>query len=188
MSDHTATKRAPRLGAEDWLDAAMRLLIDEGPEALKVARLSVILGVTKGSFYWHFADIGAMREALAERFREQHADARALILGMRAKPAATRLAAIGDLAADPHRWQVEAAIRRWADTDATLAASVVDMDKTVLALAETTLTELGFDADQARSRATALLYGGIGFIRSYGQFSATAHQDLRFLINLITTP
>jgi AcrR family transcriptional regulator len=44
------------LSREDWINAALHALADEGPSGVAVARLAVRLGATKGSFYWHFKD------------------------------------------------------------------------------------------------------------------------------------
>ncbi len=53
-----------RLSVDDWIQAGFALLADGGPNALRVDRLCERLGVTKGSFYWHFADLPAYRSAL----------------------------------------------------------------------------------------------------------------------------
>jgi AcrR family transcriptional regulator len=39
-----------------WTDAGLRALEADGHNALKAQPLAQILGVTRGSFYWHFAD------------------------------------------------------------------------------------------------------------------------------------
>lgn len=49
-----------RLSAEDWKHAALAVIAEDGVGALAVEALSRRLGVTKGSFYWHFRN----REAL----------------------------------------------------------------------------------------------------------------------------
>ena len=43
-----------QLSKEQWLDKTLRLINLEGFGALKIDRLARIMGVTKGSFYWHF--------------------------------------------------------------------------------------------------------------------------------------
>ena len=50
-----AAKRARRLAAEDWEDAALAALATGGVEAVAIEPLAKQLGVTKGSGYWHFA-------------------------------------------------------------------------------------------------------------------------------------
>ena len=44
----------PTLTASDWAKAALELIAEKGVGALTVSALASRLGVTKGSFYWHF--------------------------------------------------------------------------------------------------------------------------------------
>jgi len=44
----------PTLTAADWAEAALQLIAEAGLRALTVEALATRLGVTKGSFYWHF--------------------------------------------------------------------------------------------------------------------------------------
>src|SRR5438552_14192419 len=57
---------------EDWLDAGLQVLAQEGPEALAAERLAARLGVTRGSFYHHFKSRDAYSRALLERWAERH--------------------------------------------------------------------------------------------------------------------
>ena len=57
------------LTPEDWIKAAFRLLTSAGPKAIRVDYLCRELSVTKGSFYWHFADLAALRAAMVEHWR-----------------------------------------------------------------------------------------------------------------------
>src|ERR1700751_2206294 len=52
------------LAVDDWIQAGFAILADGGPNALRIDRLCERLGVTKGSFYWHFADLATYRTAL----------------------------------------------------------------------------------------------------------------------------
>lgn len=45
-----------KLTATDWLDTALQVLAEDGVAAVAVEPLAKRLGVTKGSFYWHFAN------------------------------------------------------------------------------------------------------------------------------------
>lgn len=49
-----------RLSASDWCRAALAVIGESGVDQLKVERLARELGVTKGSFYWHFANRQAL--------------------------------------------------------------------------------------------------------------------------------
>src|SRR5215831_5653277 len=59
-----------RLTPEDWIDFALATLAREGFEALKADALARKLRVSRGSFYWHFADLGAFHDAVIERWKQ----------------------------------------------------------------------------------------------------------------------
>ena len=57
-----------QLSAQDWTNAALRALADGGVAAVRVDVLARRLGVTRGSFYWHFADRDALLQAALEQW------------------------------------------------------------------------------------------------------------------------
>jgi AcrR family transcriptional regulator len=57
-----------RLSATDWADAALDLIAEQGVGAVAVEPLARRLGVTKGSFYWHFPSRDALLQAALERW------------------------------------------------------------------------------------------------------------------------
>src|ERR1041385_1769980 len=62
-----------RLDKNQWLRATRLALLTGGPDAVRVEPLSRELGVTKGSFYWHFGDRGDLLEALLREWEEETA-------------------------------------------------------------------------------------------------------------------
>ena len=59
---------AEQLTAEDWERAALTAIRDGGVEAVAVEPLARGLGVTKGSFYWHFVNRDALLGAAIARW------------------------------------------------------------------------------------------------------------------------
>lgn len=57
------------LTADDWIRAAAAHLAAEGVDAVRVEPLAASLGVSKGSFYWHFANRDALLDAVLEWWR-----------------------------------------------------------------------------------------------------------------------
>lgn len=55
-----------KVSKDDWTMAALRALARGGVAAVAVDRLARDLGVTRGSFYWHFADREALLVAALE--------------------------------------------------------------------------------------------------------------------------
>src|SRR5690606_16538900 len=64
------SERTGRLSAEDWAQAALELIAEQGVAAVAVEPLARRLGVTKGSFYWHFPSREALLVAALERWEQ----------------------------------------------------------------------------------------------------------------------
>ena len=92
----------PTLTASDWAEAALQLIAEKGLSALTVSALATRLGVTKGSFYWHFAGRSELLAAALSRW-EQRATAEN-IRGLNAIPdPRQRLALMLAAASEPPR-------------------------------------------------------------------------------------
>ncbi|MBS0431520.1 MAG: TetR/AcrR family transcriptional regulator [Proteobacteria bacterium] len=68
-----------RLSAADWEAGALAMIAEQGVNALAVEALARRLGVTKGSFYWHFPTREALLKATLQRWEagdEHDLDAR----------------------------------------------------------------------------------------------------------------
>lgn len=63
MSKGRTRKGQPLLGPQDWLDAALDAIVRGGLRAVNIDVLKGELGVSRGSFYWHFDN----RDDLVER-------------------------------------------------------------------------------------------------------------------------
>lgn len=64
-------KDGPRLKREDWLQAAFNAVVEGGVDNLKILTLAENLGVTRGSFYWHFADHAELLQATLWGWKDQ---------------------------------------------------------------------------------------------------------------------
>lgn len=64
------SERSSRLNVEDWAQAALDLIAEQGVGAVAVEALARRLGVTKGSFYWHFPSRDALLAAAVERWEK----------------------------------------------------------------------------------------------------------------------
>ena len=65
---------ADQLSAKDWLDQGLKTLAESGFTALKAEPLARAMGVSRGSFYWHFADISAFHAAILKHWRDVAAE------------------------------------------------------------------------------------------------------------------
>lgn len=63
-----AVARNGRLSADDWAREALEQIAETGVASVAVEPLARRLGVTKGSFYWHFPSRDALLQAALERW------------------------------------------------------------------------------------------------------------------------
>ncbi len=87
----TTKSGAAPVSRQDWIDYAMTVLGENGPDAVRIERLCTGLGVTKGSFYWHFKSRAALRDAMLEHW--QYKETQAIIDEVETPPNADGLPA-----------------------------------------------------------------------------------------------
>jgi AcrR family transcriptional regulator len=119
-----ANLRTPR-GA--WIDAALRALAEGGPDAIRVEALAVSLGVSKGGFYWHFADRQALLEEMLDTWEKAGTeDVIAHVDGRPTEPQA-KLRRLFELAPSAD-FAVELALRDWSRRDRDVAKRLRRID------------------------------------------------------------
>ena len=88
--------KATRLDTAAWIAAAFDALAEGGIDAVRVEPLAKALGITKGSFYWHFADRRALLDAMLAAWMQGRVAANREQSALRGAPAAV-LRQIADL-------------------------------------------------------------------------------------------
>src|SRR5438309_4738921 len=66
-----APARTPR---GRWIEEGLRALAAGGPDAVRIEPLAKALGVTRGGFYWHFADRRALLEEMLDTWERASTD------------------------------------------------------------------------------------------------------------------
>lgn len=158
-----------RLSVDDWIQAGYTILAEEGIKALKIDRLCGHLGVTKGSFYWHFTDMASYRAALVQAWGALRDEDRRHFGEHTDTPPRERLSQMMSSLLSARHWTLERAMREWARTDDAVAASVRAADERVLDAVRQAFLDYGFDADDADLRANATFAAGIGFLHLSGE-------------------
>jgi AcrR family transcriptional regulator len=149
-----------QLSATDWLDQGLKALATHGFAALKAEPLAKAIGVSRGSFYWHFADIGAFHAAILKRWREVAAEqiianVEAAAVHENPLPILLRQAFAGKLA-------LEKAVRSWAAFDSTARSAVQAIDRRRLDYVEGLLRQAGLPREAAQARAQILYWAFLG--------------------------
>ncbi len=149
----------PSLTPEAWVDAATEVLVDQGIDHVRVDVLATQLQVTRGSFYWHFRD----REDLLRRVLQAWSDRSTALLTARLEAVSSPLDQLRDVISLPFRGRaaqkaarIELAIRAWARRDPMAQAALDASDASRLDYHASIFRALGFDGDEARSRAFML--------------------------------
>jgi AcrR family transcriptional regulator len=125
------------LEREDWLRAARLALLQGGVEAVRVEKLARDLGVTKGSFYWHFKDRDELLELL---LREWETEAQAILSQMGRGSRRERIHSLVRLLEQRAKLSEEgkvpsdAAIFVWASVDRKVARRVNKAEEERIAL------------------------------------------------------
>ena len=136
-----------------WLVAGLESLRKGGVGEVRVERLAADLGITKGSFYWHFKNRGDLLEALLEHWSREMTDLEfERIQAMRGGLAA-RLLALAEDVLERGMGRYDPAIRAWARTDRKVAAAVGQVDRRRVRALTGFFEDGGFGAAEARTRA-----------------------------------
>ncbi|MFC9872511.1 TetR/AcrR family transcriptional regulator [Nocardia salmonicida] len=178
---------ARRLGVEDWTDAALGVLLRDGVAAITIAKVCDELGVTKGSFYWHFDGIDQLLETTAQFWCADQNDAARGFTDLDELPTQERLARMGALLTGERVWQVELAVRDWARTNAKVAEAVKALDQRIFHTLSKTLVDMGFSAEQAEMRAGLMCFAGIGFVHGNQNLPVPTEDQRREFFRFITS-
>jgi len=157
-------RMADQLSAKDWLDQGLRALARSGFTALKAEPLAKAMGVSRGSFYWHFADIGAYHAAILKHWREVAAEQ--IIANLEAASDDDNPVQLLLCRAFGTKPALENAVRTWATVDPAARSAVQAIDRRRLGYVEKLLSASGLPADVARPRAQILYWAFLGFALS----------------------
>jgi AcrR family transcriptional regulator len=156
-----ASTEPAQLDQTAWLRAAMAAIAEDGFNGIRVLPLSKRLGVTRGSFYWHFADHAAFVTAFIEYWR--HQQLRAVEAYQHTKRDAVSAyrqlldVVLTDTESELKRLKVEFALRGYARRDKLAADAVAVVDKARIDLFLPIVSAIATDANEAESFATLLL-------------------------------
>ncbi len=156
--------------AQDWVQAALKVLVRKGVAAVAVEPLARSLGVTKGSFYWHFKDRAAL---LAQVLKHWEAVATQQVMDAveaQGGSAADRLGALMVRTSQhPEAPGLEAALRAWGALDVRVRKVLERVDARREDYVTGLLVEHGLRPGQARRRSRIL------YLALIGEFAWVSH-------------
>jgi AcrR family transcriptional regulator len=158
-----------RLGPEEWVRAGLKALAKSGASALKADTLATGLGVSRGSFYWHFADVPAFHAAVLQRWREVALENIIAEIETTSDPLEALL-----YRAFAGGSGVESAVRAWATADAAARKAVEAVDVERILYIRKLLINAGISPEIAATRARLLNWTYLGFAISTTKLDDTS--------------
>ena len=152
-------KRSPArntLTRDDWLAAAMELLRVRGIGGVRILTLAQGMGVSRGSFYWHFRDRADLLEGMLEWWERKMTDSVIRQTETASGNAPSRLQALGESILGSSLTRFDTAVRSWAQGDEKVAAVLRRVTRKRLGYVTGVFREAGFSASEATARGHLL--------------------------------
>ncbi len=173
---------------QDWIRAGTVALRHGGVGAVRVEALARELGVTKGSFYWHFRDRGELLEALLAAWASE-TDWLLEEAAAATHPTA-RLRRFFELASRSD-YPPDLAIFAWARQDESVARQAREVEERRIAFLAAQLRAQGLDHSAARERAELGYLATLGWIERRQRTDAEPAELAGFadlVFRLLTSP
>jgi AcrR family transcriptional regulator len=147
-----------RLDEQDYFEIGLDLLAEGGLASVTIANLCGRLGVTKGSFYHHFASGPDFQQRLLTYWSEDRVRHLVEMVESTTEPL-DRITLMKRMAVELHH-EAESAIRAWARSDERAA----ETQRRVDAGREGALTDAFTDAGIPKKKAATLAQIGLGIL------------------------
>jgi AcrR family transcriptional regulator len=176
-----------RLTREDWIRGALELLGTAGVDGVKIVPLAKCLGVTSGSFYWHFPNRRHLYDALLEYWEGEMTDAVIVAAkGSIGGPPEERIWHLMEQVMTTGMARYDLAFWHWAQTD----AAVLKIFRRVLdkrfAFAAWMFKEAGFSKTQAEVRGRMMVVYMMGESTLVSDTAAKRKKQLRLKYEILT--
>lgn len=143
-----------RVQQKDWLERGLELLAREGLNAVTIDAMCRNLGVTKGSFYHHFANREAFLKGLLHHWEEQYTMA-FITYSAAGKTPQEQMERLMKVVVRNHD-DSEVAIRVWAQSDPVARTYQARVDQKRVAYLAQLLKAMRMNPAEARTRAQML--------------------------------
>jgi AcrR family transcriptional regulator len=152
-----APTRTPR---SSWIDEGLRALAAGGPDAVRIEPLAQALGVSKGGFYWHFENRGALLEEMLDTWERTSVEDVIADVEREGGDARERLRRLFALAAvRDDLLGIDLAVRDWARREPAVAQRLRRVDNRRMEYMRSLFGAFCAEADDVEARC--LLVGSL---------------------------
>jgi AcrR family transcriptional regulator len=172
-----APTRTPR---SRWIEEGLNALAAGGPDGVRIEPLARTLGVTRGGFYWHFADRRALLQEMLDAWERMVIDdviKRVERNGGDARTKLRRLFGIASALTNNGLTPIELAVRDWARREHNVAQHLRRVDNRRMTYMRSLFTELSDNQDEVEVRCMVAmsLFIGSHFIAAEHGARSRAH-------------
>jgi AcrR family transcriptional regulator len=150
-------RRTKRLTRDDWLSAAVEILRTRGIGGVRILTLAKNLGVTRGSFYWHFRDLQDLRDGMLNWWDRELTDIAIAHMKTVRGDARKRILALAEFVVRKDLSRYDAAVLAWAGSDPSAADRAERVMKKRQAFCRSYFREAGFSEAEAQARGNHLV-------------------------------
>lgn len=151
-------KKPKRLTREKWLHSALDLFVKEGNVKLRIESLVEYIGVTKGSFYWHFKDRKDFIVSVSKYWVDYSTSQVVDIVNKQQGDAKKRLFALMKTVFEKDVGRYDLTMRAWAASNPEVARLVKKSDEQRIATVSKLFYEMGFRGKELQNRTDAFFY------------------------------
>ena len=170
-----AITRTPR---SRWIEEGLRALAAGGPDAVRVEALAQALGVTKGGFYGHFADRGALLEEMLDSWERKATDEVLERVERHGGDVRARLRLAGALTFSGELLPIDLAVRDWARRDQAVAERLRRVDNRRMEYLRLLFGALCPDEGEVEARSVLAFSLVIGHHFMAADHGARSHADV----------
>jgi len=170
----------------DWIATGLALLAESGHARLTVADLCARTGLTKGSLYHHYADMGAYRAALLAAWRERHTEQ--LIAAAERETRSGDKARVLDALAMGLDLRLERAVRNCAAHEQQAREAVQAVDRQRIDYLAGLCRDGSLSAAEARDQATLIYAVYLGLQQLFGADEQAALRRLTPRLGALLPP
>lgn len=142
-----------RTSRRTWIDTALRSLAESGPDGVRIETLAKTLGVTRGGFYWHFADRAELLEAMLDTWEQVSTDEVIERVESEGGDVRDRIRRAGDLTFSDEFLPIDLAVRAWARHDPAVTERLRRVDNRRMEFARTLFEAVASGPEDAEARA-----------------------------------
>ena len=184
-------KDASRLTRDDWLNAAFEAVVEGGADNVKVLTLAETLGVTRGSFYWHFQDHAELLQAVLSGWKTQEIETALRLQTERHADPLMDMDQLLDEAlaqggADLENMRFELAVRGLGRRNPEVAALLTEVDQARMAVFVKKFKRLIPDEQQANDLAVLFYLAIVGCYQALSRPGTPGRMKSYFKSILLT--